>query len=110
MRRFLVDYAARHRHPANIALHAIGLPITFLLPLWLLAIGEGFFALLAFLAGYGLQFLGHAIEGNDAGEVVLLKRLLGREAVPIAPRYLQNDAVTGDTAAQENAPPEAGGA
>ena len=87
MRRFLVNYIARHQHPANRVLHAIGLPVTFLLPLWLLARGESFYALLAFIAGYALQFLGHAIEGNDAGEVVLVKRLLGLPAVPIAPRY-----------------------
>ena len=88
MRRFLVNYAARHRHPANIGLHAIGLPVTFLLPLGLLAAGEAFYALLAFVGGYALQFLGHAIEGNDAGEVVLVKRWLGLPAVPIAPQYL----------------------
>ena len=39
-----------------------------------------------FVGGYLLQFLGHAIEGNDAGEVVLIKRLLGRPYVAIAPR------------------------
>ena len=89
MRKFLVNYAARHQHPANIALHAIGLPVTFLLPLWLLARGQGFYALLAFVGGYALQFLGHAIEGNDAGEVVLVKRWLGKETTPIAPRYLE---------------------
>ena len=88
---FLVNYRARHRHPANVALHAIGLPVTFLLPIWLLMQGNGFYALLAFVAGYALQFLGHAIEGNDAGEVVLVKRWLGREATPIAPRYQSAD-------------------
>ena len=89
IRRFLVNYAARHRHPLNIALHAVGLPVTFLLPLWLLWHGTGFYALLAFVGGYALQFLGHAIEGNDAGEVVLIKRWLGREATPTAPRSLE---------------------
>jgi hypothetical protein len=33
-----------------------------------------------------LQFLGHAVEGNDAGEVVALKRWLGLPYVAIAPR------------------------
>ena len=96
--RFLTGYAARHRHPANIALHAIGLPVTFLLPLWLLWQGRGFYALLAFLAGYALQFLGHAIEGNDAGEVVLVKRTFGlpyREFGPEA-RAKMNGASSAD--------------
>jgi hypothetical protein len=37
--------------------------------------------------GYGLQFLGHLHEGNDMGEVVLIKRLLGRPYVAVSPRY-----------------------
>jgi hypothetical protein len=38
-------------------------------------------------AGYFLQFLGHLHEGNDMGEVVLIKRLLGRPYVAISPRF-----------------------
>jgi hypothetical protein len=77
VRRFVTNYAARHRHPGNIAFHAAGLPITFILPwfagpLWGWAWAAG-----AFVVGYGLQFAGHAIEGNDAGEIVLLKKWLG---------------------------------
>ncbi len=37
--------------------------------------------------GYCLQFLGHLHEGNDMGEVVLVKRLLGRPYVAVSPRY-----------------------
>ncbi len=40
----------------------------------------------AFVAGYALQFAGHAIEGNDAGELILFKRLLGRPYVAVARR------------------------
>ena len=39
----------------------------------------------SFVGGYGRQFLGHAIEGNDAGEVVLIKRWLGRPYREFAP-------------------------
>ncbi len=39
------------------------------------------------VAGYALQWLGHRIEGNDVGEVILIKKLLGRPYVAIAPRY-----------------------
>jgi hypothetical protein len=38
-----------------------------------------------FILGYALQFLGHAIEGNDAGEWILVKRALGLKYVDIAP-------------------------
>ena len=78
IRRVLANYAARHRHPANIALHAVGLPVTFAVPVVLLALGRPAWAAGAFLIGYALQFLGHAVEGNDPGEVVLVKKLLGR--------------------------------
>ena len=86
MLAFLRNYRDRHRHPANVLLHVIGLPVTFALPVWFLIQGEGFHAALAFVSGYALQFLGHAIEGNDAGEVCLIKRWLGRPYTAIAPR------------------------
>ena len=78
LRRFLTNYAARHRHPANVALHAVGLPVTFAVPVVLLIDERPWWALGSFVLGYALQFLGHAVEGNDAGEAVLVKRLLGR--------------------------------
>ncbi len=37
------------------------------------------------VVSYILQGIGHAIEGNDMGEVVLLKKLLGRPYIAIAP-------------------------
>lgn len=40
-----------------------------------------------FVAGYGLQFLGHAIEGNDAGELIMVKKWLGKPYVAIAPQW-----------------------
>jgi len=42
-------------------------------------------ALLA--GGYVLQYLGHRVEGNDMGEVILVKRWLGRPYVAVSPRY-----------------------
>jgi hypothetical protein len=83
---FLRNYGARHQHPANIALHVVGLPLTFLVSLWLVQAGAAGWGLTSFVVGYGLQFLGHAIEGNDAGETVLVKRWLGLPYVAIAPR------------------------
>lgn len=77
MRRFLVNYIQRHQNRWNQVLHLVGVPLTFVVSIVLLAMDRGWWALGAFLGGYALQFLGHAIEGNDAGEVVLLKRWLG---------------------------------
>jgi len=87
IRKFLVNYAARHQHPWNIAFHVIGLPVTFVLPIVLYL--EGFswlWILITFLFGYALQFVGHAVEGNDAGEVVLVKKSLGMPYIDIIHR------------------------
>ncbi len=38
-------------------------------------------------AGYLLQYIGHAAEGNDVGEWAAIKRFLGLPYVAIAPRW-----------------------
>lgn len=86
IRRFLVNYYERHQHPANILLHVIGLPVTFIVPLVLLFKGQSSWALASFLIGYALQFLGHAVEGNDAGETILVKKMLGKPYIAVVPR------------------------
>ena len=86
LRRFVTNYIERHQHPADQLLHLIGVPLTFLVSLGFLIAGEPWWALGCFVAGYALQFLGHAIEGNDAGEVVLVKRWLGLPYVEFGPR------------------------
>jgi hypothetical protein len=85
MMRFLSNYRDRHRHPGNVLLHVIGLPVTFVVPVILLVQGHWLWAAGAFVVGYALQFLGHAIEGNDAGEVVLVKKWLGKPYVEFGP-------------------------
>jgi hypothetical protein len=45
---------------------------------WCWAIG-------AFVGGYALQFIGHAIEGNRSGEEMLLRKLLGKPTDPPEP-------------------------
>jgi len=82
----LAKYLQRHQHPANLGLHIVGLPLTFVVPVVLLVLHQGWWALAAFVAGYALQFLGHAIEGNDAGETIVLKKLLGKPYVAVIPR------------------------
>ena len=84
-RRFLSNYAARHTRPANVALHTVGLPVTFAVPVWLLVEGRPGWAGAAFVGGYALQFLGHWCEGNDAGAAVLVKKALGLPYQEFAP-------------------------
>lgn len=86
LRRFLVNYAARHQHPVNRWLHVIGLPMTFLVPIVLLWQGHPSWGLGSFVIGYLLQFAGHAVEGNDAGEVVLIKKILGMPYIDVVER------------------------
>ncbi|MEW4530382.1 DUF962 domain-containing protein [Maioricimonas sp. JC845] len=90
LRRFLVNYYERHQHPANQLLHLIGLPVTFVVPVILLVQGRYLFAAISFVVGYALQFAGHAIEGNDAGEVILVKKMLGKPYVSTIPRSIES--------------------
>jgi uncharacterized membrane protein YGL010W len=90
--RWLSNWLERHRHPASLALHAVGIPmLVFALclaawqlyswrwDLWWRPAG-------LLVISYVLQWIGHAIEGNDLGEVVLIKRLLGKPYIAVAPR------------------------
>lgn len=73
--RIYQSWAVRHRHPANYALHLFGIPmavagVVFLIfQAWLAGI-------ILFVVGYALQFWGHAIEGNEVGEVTLIKNIV----------------------------------
>jgi uncharacterized membrane protein YGL010W len=63
MDSFIENYKAKHRHPLNKLCHSFGIPmIVVSLPLF-------FFnwrvALALFVFGWVLQFVGHAIEGNQ---------------------------------------------
>lgn len=60
---FVENYKAKHTHPLNKLTHSIGIPmIVVSLPLfffnWRWALG-------LFIVGWILQFVGHAIEGNQ---------------------------------------------
>lgn len=86
LRRFVVNYIERHQHPANQLLHVVGVPLTFVASVVMLALDRPWYALGCFVGGYLLQFAGHAIEGNDAGEVVLVKKWLGRPYTEFGPK------------------------
>ncbi|MBP6747248.1 DUF962 domain-containing protein [bacterium] len=88
--RFTVDYMRRHRHPVNAALHIVGVPAAFY-GFWLILksflgsrsqsstltsnLGLG---LVCVFFGYLLQYLGHRSQGNEVGEIILIKKVSGR--------------------------------
>ena len=78
IKAFLKNYLPRHRNRVNQALHFIGVPLTFVGTPWTILAGTApWWPCLCFIGGYLLQFAGHAVEGNDAGEVVFLKKAFG---------------------------------
>ena len=86
MKRFVDNYIERHMHPVNRVLHLIGVPLTFVVSVIFLVREEPWLALACFVGGYILQFVGHAVEGNDAGEVVLVKKIAGKPYIEFGPR------------------------
>ena len=76
--RFLKNYIERHQNRGNQLFHVVGLPVTFVLPVIFLIQEKPEWALGSFILGYVLQFIGHAIEGNDAGEMIVIKKMLGK--------------------------------
>lgn len=74
---FLVDYCQRHAHPVNAILHIIGVPAAFY-GFYLLFTGAFALAMLFIFFGYLLQYLGHRAQGNEVGEVTLIKLLWRR--------------------------------
>lgn len=90
--RFAVDYMHRHRHPVNAALHIVGVPAAFY-GFWLIGSslvsksakhdsesGPSNLALGMVLVffGYLFQYLGHRSQGNEVGEVTLIKSISRR--------------------------------
>lgn len=90
---WLANWLERHQHPVSLILHVIGIPLTILAvalagwqlsesrwDLWYRPAG-------LFLGGYFLQWIGHRIEGNDMGELILIKKALNRPYTAVSPRY-----------------------
>jgi len=71
---FLIDYCQRHANPVNAFLHIFGVPMAFYglfkLVTGSVAIGSGLL-----FVGYLFQYLGHRAQGNEVGEVTLIKSL-----------------------------------
>jgi Protein of unknown function (DUF962) len=92
-RRWRSNWLLRHQHPVSYWLHLVGIPLTlfglvslFFLP-WYYGIG-------AFVLGYLLQAIGHALEGNDIGELIPLKRKFGLPAIAVSPKFIKVPSIT----------------
>ncbi len=85
----LENWFKRHQNKTSLILHLIGIPLTILaIPAVILAAARGpdywyLVALVLVVVGYALQFIGHGIEGNDAGEMILVKKILGKPYVAV---------------------------
>ena len=75
------NWLSRHRNPTSFWLHMLGIPAT-ILAVPLAICGYWVIAVAMFVAGYALQFIGHAVEGNRSGEAMLLRRLLRLDKRP----------------------------
>ena len=70
------NWLKRHRNPANFYLHMIGIPACFVAAPIMLILRQWWFAVILFVAGYALQFVGHLVERNRSGEEILIRRIL----------------------------------
>lgn len=90
---WLRNWLERHQHPVSLMLHFIGIPLTVAavvvagvqLAQWRWDLWWRPVVLL--VVGYLLQWIGHLVEGNDMGELILIKKWRGRPYVAVSPRY-----------------------
>ncbi len=125
------NWFERHQLPASRYLHYVGIPLTLLaVVLAGVQLAHGQWGLWwrpvsVLILGYALQLVGHILEGNDMGEMILFKRMLGRPYRAVSPRFARGggsiggemgqkppllprnstDARTVDTKAARHAPP-----
>ena len=79
------NWLDRHRHPFNYWIHLVGIPLA-VAGVVLLFAADWRVGVAAVAAGYVLQWAGHRVEGNDVGELIPVKRLLGLPVVAVAPQ------------------------
>lgn len=74
------DWLSRHSRPTSFVLHIVGIPMTIMgvlfVPIYLGLASVPIFLLSVslFVGGYLVQFLGHACEGTEPGEIAYLRR------------------------------------
>jgi len=88
-------WLVRHQHPASLLLHAIAIPMLpwagylAVVQLWDAAWSLWWRPVGLVVLSYALQWVGHRVEGNDMGELILAKKWIGKPYVAISPRYDQ---------------------
>ena len=103
------NWVERHQDPRSFTLHLFGIPATILgvllIPVYtmLMSMPVFWFALALFLGGFVLQFLGHALDGTEPGEIKGLRKLLARRREARAasgriPAIYSETGTTGSTA------------
>lgn len=76
----VLNWLERHAKPVSFALHMVGIPMTImgvlLVPVYVYMVSMPIFVLSSALfgGGYVMQFLGHAFEGSEPGEVAFLRK------------------------------------
>ncbi len=89
----MTNWLERHQTRGSQILHAFGIPLAVaggLLALYQLWQGRWdlwWRPVALIVAGYVLQYLGHRHEGNDVGEWILVKKLLGRPYTAVSHRF-----------------------
>lgn len=95
--RWVKNWLDRHQTSVSFWLHMVGIPLTIAavaLAIWQLVQWRWdlwYRPIILLMLGYALQYAGHRYEGNDMGEVILVKRLLAKPYVAIAPQYDRAD-------------------
>lgn len=74
VKAFIIDYCQRHKHPVNAFLHIFGVPAAFY-GIWLFCTGTFATGAALIFVGYLFQYLGHKAQGNEVGEVTLIKNI-----------------------------------
>lgn len=89
--RVLRNWRERHQDRRNFAIHLVGIPmavgglVLLLLIPW--DVAPWYWGVGGLIVGYLLQWIGHQWEGNDVGELIPIKRLLGLPTMAISPKF-----------------------
>jgi hypothetical protein len=92
MAGLIENWIERHQNRVSFWLHMTGIPLTIAsVALAGVQLADSRWDLwwrpvLLLMVGYLLQWVGHTIEGNDMGEVILIKKLLGKPYIAISPK------------------------
>ncbi|MGF1579951.1 MAG: Mpo1-like protein [Gemmataceae bacterium] len=88
VRWFLRNWLERHQHPFNFWIHLVGIPLALgsLVAVFVLPWDYWYWPTATFLVGYLLQYIGHCVEGNDVGEFIPFKKMLGLPVIDIVPK------------------------